>query len=90
MPVTKIISAKTRAFYPEVGIAVDSDEQNIEVTYTVISVTINADLSASARVRTQITGYDDTSESSVQFTYSGSGNPIGEVDAVLKSHSLDG
>ncbi|AWF53408.1 hypothetical protein I4540_24880 [Klebsiella michiganensis] len=90
MPVTKTISAKTRSFYPEVGIAVDSDEQNIEVTYTVISVTINADLSASARVRTQITGYDDTSEISVQFTYSGSGNPIGEVDAVLKSHSLDG
>ncbi|MFR0679416.1 hypothetical protein [Dysgonomonas mossii] len=53
-------------------------------------MTINADLSATARVRTQITGYDDTSEISVQFTYSGSGNPVGEVDAVLKSHSLDG
>jgi len=83
MPVTKTISAKTRSFYPEVGIAVDSDEQNIEVTYTVISVTINADLSASARVRTQITGYDDTSEISVQLTYSGSGNPITEAEAAI-------
>ncbi|EKQ6536864.1 MULTISPECIES: hypothetical protein [Klebsiella] len=84
MPVTKTISAKTRSFYPEVGIAVDSEEQIIEVTYTVISVTINADLSATARVRTQITGYDDTSEISVQFTYSGSGNPITEAEAALK------
>lgn len=85
MPVTKTISAKTRSFYPEVGIAVDSEEQSIEVTYTVISVTINADLSASARVRTQITGYDDTSEISVQFTYSGSGNPIEEAEVALKT-----
>ncbi|WP_430665196.1 hypothetical protein, partial [Klebsiella michiganensis] len=68
---------------PEVGIAVDSEEQNIEVTYTVISVTINADLSATARVRTQITGYDDTSEISVQFTYPGSGNPIAETEKVI-------
>ena len=84
MPVTKTISAKTRSFYPEVSIAVDSEEQNIEVTYTVISVTINADLSATARVRTQITGYDDTSEISVNFVYSGSGNAIGEAEAALK------
>ena len=90
MPVTKTISAKTRTFYPEVGLIVDAENKTIEVTYTVLSVIVSSDLSATARVRTQITGYDDTSEISVQFTYSGSGNPIGEVDAVLKSHSLDG
>ena len=83
MPVTKIISAKTRAFYPEVGLIVDTENKTIEVTYTVLSVTVSSDLSASARARTQITGYDDTSEISVQFTYPGSGNPIAETEKVI-------
>ncbi|EPK6236177.1 hypothetical protein QFZ92_003257 [Klebsiella michiganensis] len=84
MPVTKTISAKTRTFYPEVGLIVDAENKTIEVTYTVLSVIVSSDLSATARVRTQITGYDDTSEISVQFTYSGSGNPIREAEAALK------
>ena len=83
MPVTKTISAKTRSFYPEVGIAVDSDEQNIEVTYTVISVTINADLSAQARVGTKVAGSDETGEISVQFTYSGKSNPVSEAECAI-------
>ncbi|HGN8862649.1 TPA: hypothetical protein ACK1Z8_001279 [Klebsiella michiganensis] len=83
MPVTKNISAKTRSFYPDIGLAVDADNQSISVTYTIISVTVNADRSAFSRVRTKVDGSDETGEISVQFTYSGNGNPIAEAEAAI-------
>ncbi|HED2410240.1 TPA: hypothetical protein R4Y39_000513 [Raoultella planticola] len=83
MPVTKTISAKTRSFYPDIGLAVDADNHSVNVTYTIISVTVNADLSAFARVGTKVDDSDETGEISVQFTYSGSGNPITEAEAAI-------
>ncbi|HGN8864759.1 TPA: hypothetical protein ACK1Z8_003458 [Klebsiella michiganensis] len=83
MSVTRNISAVTRSFYPDIGLAVDTESQEIEVTYTVISVTVNADLSALARVGTKVAGSDETGEISIRFEYSGDGNPITEAEAAI-------
>ncbi|EPX2828391.1 MULTISPECIES: hypothetical protein [Klebsiella/Raoultella group] len=83
MPVIKKISAIRRSFYPEVGLAIDAENETIDVKYTVVSVTINADFSATARVSTQVFGFDESGEISVPFQYSGTGNPINEAESAL-------
>lgn len=80
MSITKNTSIQKRSIYSDIGISVSSGTANIDVIYTVISVTVNADLSASARVKTELSDSYGSGEISIQFTYSGNGNPISDAE----------
>ncbi|WP_421015986.1 hypothetical protein [Klebsiella michiganensis] len=88
MSFTVSVKAETRTVFPQLGIYKDTGVSNIDVVYTLKSVCVNADKSATAIFSIEIADGAQGGEVQFGFTYTGSGDPREEAEKSLKSSLL--
>lgn len=84
MAFTVSVKAETRTVFPQFGIYTDTGISNIDVVYTLKSVFVNADNSATAVFSVGIPEGTQDGEIQFGFTYSGSGDPREEAENNLR------
>lgn len=86
MPFSVTQKLTGRLKYPSISVEMAGVEQEVVVTYEVLSISINAeDLSCIATVQSSVEDCLYKGVTEFRFTYSGSGNPIEEAEKSLKS-----
>lgn len=78
------VEAQTRTVFPQFGIYMDTGLSDIEIVYTLKSVSINADNSAMAIFSVAVNEGSQDGEIQFSFTYSGSGDPREEAEVSLR------
>ncbi|HBR2046349.1 hypothetical protein [Klebsiella pneumoniae] len=75
-----------RLKFPSIGVEMAGGEQEVVVTYDILSISINAeDLSCITSVQSSVEGCLYKGVTEFRFTYSGNGNPIEEAELSLKA-----
>lgn len=88
MSFTVTVSAQTRTVFPQYGIYRDIGLSDIDIVYTLKSVSINSDNSAMAIFSVAVNDGSQDGEVQFSFTYSGSGDPKEEAEEILRTDVL--
>lgn len=72
--------------YPALnGAAIKGDDETLEITYAITSLVALTDTYAVAEYSVTPTGAALAGKGNIEFTYSGSGNPLEEAETALKA-----